>query len=355
MCGGVGDYFDIDPTLVRLGFVLSVLLGGFGLIAYLVAWVVLPEARATDSARPRPARTVDPMVAAGIIALGAAVVIGISAPVLHAGWLVPIAFIVAGVWLLSQRQDGTNEPNPAPSPEPDATPAGPPPPDRSTAGPPSPSWEPPAAWPDQPLPAPPAAGSPAVLTRLVGSLVALVAAGGLAAAAGDWWDVSLTQVLAASLVVVGVGATASAFVGGGRGLVALGVAVTVVLLAAVVLEPTIGEGVGERSYRPQSLSELGDEYQHGVGRLEVDLSRLDLDGTTQAIDVSLRIGELVVIVPDGVAVEVHADLRLGDLDVLGRRHDGFRNRVRVQEGSPDRGSLVLDLDQGIGRLEVRRG
>ncbi len=42
VCSGLGEYFSIDPTLVRLLFVFTALLGGPGLIAYLIFWVVVP-------------------------------------------------------------------------------------------------------------------------------------------------------------------------------------------------------------------------------------------------------------------------------------------------------------------------
>jgi len=41
VCGGLGKYFDVDSTLVRLGAVLSIFTG-VGLIAYLIAWIVVP-------------------------------------------------------------------------------------------------------------------------------------------------------------------------------------------------------------------------------------------------------------------------------------------------------------------------
>jgi phage shock protein C len=41
VCGGIGEYFNIDPTLVRLAVAFSMLLGG-GIIIYLVAWVIIP-------------------------------------------------------------------------------------------------------------------------------------------------------------------------------------------------------------------------------------------------------------------------------------------------------------------------
>ena len=45
VCGGIGDYLDADPVVVRLIWVLvSVFTGGFpGMIAYLIAWAIMPE------------------------------------------------------------------------------------------------------------------------------------------------------------------------------------------------------------------------------------------------------------------------------------------------------------------------
>ncbi|MFH1257626.1 MAG: PspC domain-containing protein [Candidatus Micrarchaeota archaeon] len=43
VCGGFGDYFNVDPNLVRLLFVLLCFAGGAGIILYLVAWLLLPE------------------------------------------------------------------------------------------------------------------------------------------------------------------------------------------------------------------------------------------------------------------------------------------------------------------------
>ena len=43
VCGGVADYFGIDPTLVRLGWVLFCALGGSGILAYIIAAIIIPE------------------------------------------------------------------------------------------------------------------------------------------------------------------------------------------------------------------------------------------------------------------------------------------------------------------------
>ncbi len=44
ICGGIGEYFKIDPTLVRLLWLLvSVMSVGAGLVAYIIAWIIIPE------------------------------------------------------------------------------------------------------------------------------------------------------------------------------------------------------------------------------------------------------------------------------------------------------------------------
>lgn len=42
VCGGIGEYFDIDPTLVRLAWILFSFVGGCGLFAYFIAALVIP-------------------------------------------------------------------------------------------------------------------------------------------------------------------------------------------------------------------------------------------------------------------------------------------------------------------------
>lgn len=44
VCGGLGDYFDVDPVLVRLiWLVLTLLSLGVGIPAYLIAWIMIPR------------------------------------------------------------------------------------------------------------------------------------------------------------------------------------------------------------------------------------------------------------------------------------------------------------------------
>jgi len=43
VAAGIADYFDVDPTLVRLAWILFALAGGSGVIAYIIAWIIIPE------------------------------------------------------------------------------------------------------------------------------------------------------------------------------------------------------------------------------------------------------------------------------------------------------------------------
>lgn len=44
VAGGLAEYLDIDPTLVRLGFIFLSLVGGPGLLLYVIMWAIVPEA-----------------------------------------------------------------------------------------------------------------------------------------------------------------------------------------------------------------------------------------------------------------------------------------------------------------------
>ena len=43
VCGGIAEYFNVDPTLVRLAWVVFCALGGSGLLAYIVAAIIIPR------------------------------------------------------------------------------------------------------------------------------------------------------------------------------------------------------------------------------------------------------------------------------------------------------------------------
>ena len=53
VCGGIAEYFDIDPTLVRLAWVILTCFGGAGIWAYIIAAIIIPKGAMTYEQRQR--------------------------------------------------------------------------------------------------------------------------------------------------------------------------------------------------------------------------------------------------------------------------------------------------------------
>lgn len=70
VCGGIGDYLGIDPNVIRLIWVgVSIFTVGTGVLAYLLAWLIIPEEGlpATEAMPPGPAATGSPPEAGTVI------------------------------------------------------------------------------------------------------------------------------------------------------------------------------------------------------------------------------------------------------------------------------------------------
>lgn len=50
VCGGLGEYFRIDPTLIRLGWALAVFIGGTGIFLYILAMFIIPNSPGSNEA-----------------------------------------------------------------------------------------------------------------------------------------------------------------------------------------------------------------------------------------------------------------------------------------------------------------
>ncbi|HTS37047.1 MAG TPA: PspC domain-containing protein [Candidatus Solibacter sp.] len=59
VCGGFAEYLDLDATIVRLVWVMTVLFVGWGVLGYLIAWLVIPEEPLFHPA-PAPGRMPEP-------------------------------------------------------------------------------------------------------------------------------------------------------------------------------------------------------------------------------------------------------------------------------------------------------
>jgi len=52
VCGGLAQYFNVDPTIIRLLWVFITLIGGAGVLAYIILWIVVPQEPAAPMTRP---------------------------------------------------------------------------------------------------------------------------------------------------------------------------------------------------------------------------------------------------------------------------------------------------------------
>jgi phage shock protein C len=101
VCGGLGRYLKVDPVLLRIAAVALALSGGAGVIAYLVAWIVIPEETGDEppvSASPAIRHGITVAVGAGLIALGALLLLRDVLP--WFGWAVFWPIVVVGIGVL---------------------------------------------------------------------------------------------------------------------------------------------------------------------------------------------------------------------------------------------------------------
>lgn len=59
VCGGLGEYLNIDPTLIRVIFLAMALFGGPGVLLYFILWIVMPEAEDDEDYMPKRKRKND--------------------------------------------------------------------------------------------------------------------------------------------------------------------------------------------------------------------------------------------------------------------------------------------------------
>ena len=123
-----------------------------------------------------------------------------------------------------------------------------------------------------------------------------------------------------------------------------------IAVAAVLAVFDVHRSIGDRTYAVTSIQDLRSEYRLGIGSMELDLGKLQLpENETRVVEARVDIGDLEVIVPSGVALQVHGTAEVGEVDVLGNAKDG-RN---VENDLRETGSRVLVLDAHVGAGAVR--
>jgi phage shock protein PspC (stress-responsive transcriptional regulator) len=440
---GIGARYDVDPVVVRVGFIVTAFLGSLGIAAYLLAWVLLPDDRGhtplLTAARERAGASIALVVVAALSILGFAVGFGDSGG-RFVGLLVLIGIAVL-IWRKGEsrhtggaasqatgsRMAGSATSSPAadrgtassvdggsdatgrvvtrPVPSADAadTPTAASPMPATTA---QPTEAPAGAGPGRPAEMPvitpwggrdgehittygadahPSAHAAAPqAARVVTPPVpprtrrrrlgwrAWLLCGGLALGSYSLaHQIALAQGLgqgpAASLAmgVAGVVVGVAILVIGARGYRTSGVAPTAAIVASLaLLAPSASSyvgpdaGMGEVSWRPVAASELDRRFEVGAGEGQLDLTGLAAtDLANRTVRAKVGFGELRILVPSDVRVEVRHKVGLGqvktaDVDGTTVTRDGAGVNGTASLG--DGPTVVIDLQVGMGEALVER-
>jgi len=359
VAAGIADHFEISPLLVRLAFVVAAFFGGIGVIAYVVAWIVLPSATPGVAPAPRDNRQ---LLGFGLVALGLATIPnGVGLGWKHNGAFWPLALVALGgtvLWLRTRDDRDDGDPTAPPAPPTPPTTAAATVATLETAAAPAPtltSPPPPPPAPPQPQARPPKPPRGPVTAITLSALLILVGVTWLAVAAG-WSSVDLGVVAALALTIVGAGLVASAWIGRARGLVVLGLLLALLVGAFGAIDVPLRGGVGKATYAPATHASIHDRYRLAVGRLELDFARGVLAGRRTEVTATVGIGHLVVRVPRDARLVVHGHAGVGTVSILG--HDEGNccpsNTHVVRGGTPGRGTLVLHARVGAGAVDVTR-
>jgi phage shock protein PspC (stress-responsive transcriptional regulator) len=372
VAAAIGRRYAIDPVLVRVAFVVATVVGGSGVLLYLLGWLLLPvEGDEASGAERMVGRGRSSMSAALTIVL-VVLLIPATGAVLGgraSGVLGLLVALGALVLLHSSRAalgeiPGMPRPSPttpAPTTPAPTEPAGTAAPARDTAAdqPAPPAWDPlgaaPFAWDlpepsEPPAPATPPRGVRSKITPITLGLALL--AGGLAVAFAP--GLSAAGIAALLLGVVGLGLVVGSFLQSGRGLILL--AIPLALLTWVLhAAPAAGFKVGGSYWYPATVAEVRPHYGVTLGNGRLDLTGLQLpQGQTVRTSVNVGVGETHVLLSPNVDAQVSCQSQVGQVDCLGRTGS---DRVDVTDNGldgPGGGKVILDVHAGMGEVHVER-
>ncbi|GAB3251554.1 PspC domain-containing protein [Nocardioides dilutus] len=372
VAGGLARHLDVDPLILRVALVVLVFFGGAGLIIYFACWLLVPEdgdERAPFNFDERT-RTVALLIAGVIAALA---LIGDTMGGYGFPWpLAVLAVIVLVVVAFGDR----DRPRPTAPPVPYTPPTnyGPTSYGPASYGPthygpqnqqgwvspaePTATYVPPSSAPPG-YPAPPTSWQPRpphprkrgpILFWFTLALAALgIGLLGIVDLAGA--GVADSAYPALVVAVCGVMLLIGAFYGRAGGIILIG------LLAAIGMAGATASSRWDESVvrMPASADQVQSRYELGAGELVLDLTEVsdleNLDGRT--IDLRTGLGRIEVLIPQGLDVDVTANVGLGDADIFGDKQDGGGiDTTGSYDGGVNVPDLDLDIELGLGEVDV---
>jgi phage shock protein PspC (stress-responsive transcriptional regulator) len=387
VAAGIARRYDIDPVLVRVGFVVAAF-SGIGAALYIAGWILLPEEPADPTAPPQPRRNYL------MIGLAIAAAITVSSLFGHNGpdVLIPLLVVAGLLYLLHHHRGNRTSAATAvaeaptvatPIPEPGGPslvkrPDGA---DAPTASAPAaatpPAWDPlgaaPFAWDlPEPSPAPPTppprSRIPVTPVTLGLALIAGSATAVIMLLGGMFTLTNLPVLLGVALSVLGAGLVVGAFLRTGRGLIPFALVLSA-LTWAVVAAPLgrwQGDGFGEVRAAPTTVAQLLPSYARTAGEIDLDLRNLDLtvppngDASPVPTSITLGAGDVRVQVPRTADLTLTGTVRVGEFRFDGRGGEGPTANMRViddlgTDGVRSGRPLVIEIEAGAADVEVLRG
>jgi len=344
VASGLADYFNVDPLLVRIGFVGLMVFNGLGLGLYLLAWLLVPTDTDNQSVVQRIIGRIGTAGALvlGLVAVAIILVLNVPSRVVEIDGGAPggvefavIALIAIAIGAILFRRPESHAAA--------ATAAGT---DTATVD---------AA----PVAAPPVvvrrpSRPPSPLGWYVFGAV-LIGIGLLAmATVVTGTSVELVRYFGLALTIIGVGLLIGTWYGHARVMILLGFLILPFAIAASLIHVPFEGGFGSLEVRPASVDDLDAEYRLAGGQIYLDLSRIEDGGEPIEVDASVAMGDLLVVLPADAGAELNTEVGAGTLLILGDADEGTNlERHDVVEG--DGPQFVLDLGTGLGivRVETR--
>ncbi len=171
--------------------------------------------------------------------------------------------------------------------------------------------------------------------------------------------VPVSVYFAVPLAVVAAGLMIGAWYGHAHALIGVGVALSVLLAIAATAEGRGWTSTHQSvTWRPAGIEQLQPSYRIDAGNAVLDLSRLDFTRHSTSLDVHVSVGNLAIVLPSAVDVEIRSTVEIGNATVLGQRWSGIGQSPHTITDNggdgPGGGQLTINATVNVGDLEVRR-
>ena len=170
-------------------------------------------------------------------------------------------------------------------------------------------------------------------------------------------SIAIPAYFAAALVTIALGLIVGGWFGRARGLIALAILASIGLGISSGIERWGGE-VGNSVYRPQSIAAIADRYDFTAGNATLDLRDVDFTNQQQTVTMTMKVGQLRVLLPAKVDTTATLSLDTGRAMILGKEYTdrtvGDQTISDLGTDGQGGGTLKLNLQMDTGNVEVIR-